>query len=39
VAVAGVVELLALLAYAELQAFDQMATDARLLPICGAGRC
>jgi hypothetical protein len=32
VAVAGVVELLALLAYAELQAFDQMATDARLAP-------
>jgi hypothetical protein len=32
VAVAGVVELLALLAYAELQAFDQMAADARLAP-------
>jgi hypothetical protein len=32
VAGAGVVELLALLAYAELQAFDQMATDARLAP-------
>lgn len=31
-AVAGVVELLALLAFAELQAFDQMATDARLAP-------
>jgi hypothetical protein len=29
---AGVVELLALLAYAELQAFDQMAADAKLAP-------
>ena len=28
----SVVELLALLAYGELQAFDQMATDARLAP-------
>jgi tRNA-(MS[2]IO[6]A)-hydroxylase (MiaE)-like len=32
VAGAGVVELLSLLAFAELQAFDQMATDAKLAP-------